>query len=313
MAKSEKNSTETFEVLEGRPIEDKDLEKVWLEMPIAQRILRIRGQYVMLDRDLADIYGVETKALKRAVKRNLERFPEDFCFELSKEESLRYQFGTLKNGRGQHSKYLPYAFTEQGVAMLSGVLHSEIAVNTSIEIMRAFVYMRRYMLENSGVVERLTNVESKVLDHEHKINEIFAEMDKTAVKTKGLFFENQEFDAYVFVCGLIKMATKRIVLVDNYVDEKVLAMLLKRAPNVSATIYTYSRSKIFQVDLSTYNEQYKDYPLAILPSYGIHDRFLFIDDCAYHFGASLKDLGKNTFFFSRETFTLEEILDHCAT
>lgn len=177
MAKSEKNSTETFEVLEGKPIEDKDLEKVWLEMPIAQRILRIRGQYVMLDRDLADIYGVETKALKRAVKRNLERFPEDFCFELSKEESLRYQFGTLKNGRGQHSKYLPYAFTEQGVAMLSGVLHSEIAVNTSIEIMRAFVYMRRYMLENSGVVERLTNVESKVLDHEHKINEIFAEMD----------------------------------------------------------------------------------------------------------------------------------------
>ena len=133
-------------------------------------------------------------------------------------------------------------------------------------------------------------------------------MDRGELKSKGLFYNNQEFDAYVFVCGLIRQAKKRIVLVDRYVDEKVLSMMLKRAEGVSVTIYTYDKSKVFEVDLATYNAQYADCPLEILPSYGVHDRFLFIDDTAYHFGASLKDLGKNTFFFTKEEFTLEEVL-----
>ena len=133
-------------------------------------------------------------------------------------------------------------------------------------------------------------------------------MDRGELKSKGLFYNNQEFDAYVFVCALIRQAKKRIVLVDRYVDEKTLAMMLKREKGVSVTIYTYDKSKALKVDLATYNEQYPDSPMQVLPSYGMHDRFLFIDDTAYHFGASLKDLGKNTFFFTQEDFTLDEVL-----
>lgn len=181
--------------------------------------------------------------------------------------------------------------------------------------MRAFVAMRQCLYENGGLVRRLSNVESTVLDqgaklleHDHKLDEVFAAMDRGELKSKGLFYNNQMFDAYVFVCNLIRKAKNRIVLVDRYVDEKVLAMMLKRKTGVSVTIYTYDKSKVFAIDLATYNAQYADSPIKILPSYGIHDRFLFIDDSAYHFGASLKDLGTNTFFFSEEEFTLEEVL-----
>ncbi len=199
--------------------------------------------------------------------------------------------------------------------MLSSVLKSKIAVNVSIAIMDAFVAMRQYLYENGGIVNRLTNVEVKVLEHDrknmefsHKLDEVFEAMDRGELKSKGLFYNNQVFDAYVFVCNLIRKAKKRIVLVDRYVDEKVLAMMLKRDAGVSVTIYTYDKSKVFNVDLATYNAQYADCPIEILPSYGMHDRFLFIDDTAYHFGASLKDLGTNTFFFSKEKFTLNEVL-----
>ena len=133
-------------------------------------------------------------------------------------------------------------------------------------------------------------------------------MDRNELKSKGLFYNNQEFDAYVFVCNLIRQAKKKIVLVDNYVNEKTLAMMLKRSKDVSVTIYTYDKSKVFEVDLTTYNVQYANCPIKILPSYGVHDRFLFIDETAYHFGASLQDLGKKTFFFSKEDFTIEEVL-----
>ena len=275
----------------------------------------IRDKQVLLDRDLATLYGVETKYINRAVKRNSNRFPEEFYFELTKDESLRCQNGTLKNGRGQHSKYSSFAFTEQGVAMLSAVLHSEKAVRISIAIMKAFVAMRHFMMQNGGLVNRLSNIETKdleqdarLLDHDHKIDALFEAMDRSELQSKGLFYNNQEFDAYVFVCGLIRQAKKRIVLVDRYVDEKTLAMMLKREKGVSVTIYTYDKSKVFEVDLATYNAQYADCPIEILPCYGMHDRFMFIDDIAYHFGASLKDLGKNTFFFTQEDFTLDEVL-----
>lgn len=210
---------------------------------------------------------------------------------------------------------MPFAFTEQGIAMLASVLHSDTAITATIQIMDAFVEMRHILLRSGGLVSRLSYVESKMLeqdarllDHDHKFDAVFEAMDRGELQSKGLYYNNQMFDAYVFVCGLIRQAKKRIVLVDRYVDEKVLAMMLKRGKEVSATIYTYDKSKVFEVDLATYNAQYADYPLKILPSYGMHDRFLFIDDTAYHFGASLKDLGANTFFFSKEDFTLEEVI-----
>ena len=206
--------------------------------------------------------------------------------------------------------------------MLSAVLHSENAIRVSIGIMNAFVAMRHFMMQNGGFINRLSNVEAKIIDqdermlaqdrkmleHDQKIDELFEAMDRGELRSKGLFYNNQVFDAYVFVCGLIRQAKKRIVLVDRYVDEKTLTMMLKRQKDVSVTIYTYDKSKVFGVDLSVYNAQYPNYPIKILPSYGMHDRFLFIDEIAYHFGASLKDLGSNTFFFSKEEFTLDEVM-----
>ena len=301
--------------------DEKPLEPTVEDMPIARQILVIRDKQVMLDRDLATLYGVETKVLNQAVKRNQERFPERNCFQLTRDElpnPSKSQIVTLNvsgNKRGSNVKKLPFAFTEQGVAMLASVLRSETAVRISLQIMDAFVAMRHILLRNGGLVNRLSNVESKMLEqdarlleHDHKFDTIFEAMDRGELQSKGLYYNNQIFDAYVFVCGLIRQAKRRIVLVDRYVDEKVLAMMLKRGKGVSATIYTYDKSKVFKVDLATYNAQYADCPLKVLPSYGMHDRFLFIDDTAYHFGASLKDLGTNTFFFSKEEFTLDEVL-----
>ena len=299
-----------------------------VETGVAKMIQVIRNKQVLLDRDLATLYGVETKRINEQVKRNIERFPEDFCFQLThseafeisnQPENLKSQIATSSWG-GRRKQ--PFAFTEQGVAMLSAVLHSPTAVKVSIEIMKAFVSMRHYLMENGGFINRLSNIETTLLDqnsrisaqeshlinHDHKLDEIFEAMDRGELKAKGLFYNNQEFDAYVFVCGLIRQAKKKIILVDNYVNEKTLAMMLKRNKGVSVTIYTYDKSKVFEVDLTAYNAQYAECPIEILPSYGVHDRFLFIDDTAYHFGASLQDLGKKTFFFSKEDFTLNEVL-----
>ena len=299
----------------------KDIEHVALNpldrSGIGKMIQVIRGKQVLLDRDLAALYGVETKRINEQVKRNIERFPKDFCFQLDATEHkfLRSQIATTKTETRGGRQYFPYAFTEQGVAMLSSVLKSESAIKVNIAIMRAFVQLRHLMMGNGGFVSRLSNVEAKLLDqdrknveYDRKFDELFEAMDRGELKSKGLFYNNQEFDAYVFVCALIRQAKKRIVLVDRYVDEKTLAMMLKREKGVSVTIYTYDKSKALEVDLATYNEQYPDSPMQVLPSYGMHDRFLFIDDTAYHFGASLKDLGKNTFIFTQEDFSLDEVL-----
>ena len=209
---------------------------------VEKMILVIRDKQIMLDRDLATLYGVETKRINEQVKRNKERFPEDFCFLLTMEETkiLRSQNATLEkesaNLKGKHSKYRSLAFTEQGIAMLSSVLKSETAIRVNIAIMRAFVAARQILMQNGGLVNRLSNVESKMLEqdarlqeHDHKFDTIFEAMDRGELQSKGLYYNNQMFDAYVFVCGLIRQAKKRIVLVDRYVDEKVLAMMLKRS------------------------------------------------------------------------------------
>ena len=181
-----------------------------VESGVGKMIQVIRGKQVLLDRDLATLYEVETKYINRAVKRNPNRFPDEFYFELTKEESLRCQDGTIKTGRGQHSKYSSYAFTEQGVAMLSAVLHSEKAIRVSIDIMKAFVAMRHFILQNGGFINRLSNVEAKLFDqdrknveYDRKFDEVFEAMDRGELKSKGLYYNNQEFDAYVFVCLLV--------------------------------------------------------------------------------------------------------------
>ncbi|WP_298768112.1 ORF6N domain-containing protein [uncultured Fibrobacter sp.] len=292
-----------------------------MELDVEKMIRVVRGKQVLLDRDIATLYGVETRAINQAVKRNIERFPDRYCFQLEKSELDNLKSQNVISSWGG-DRFKPYVFTEQGFAMLSSVLKSKVAVNVSIAIMDAFVAMRQYLYQNGGIVNRLSNVEAKdleqdsrltghdehLLDHDRKFDELFEAMDRGELKSKGLFYNNQEFDAYVFVCNLIRQAKKRIVLVDRYVNEKTLTMMLKREKGVSVTIYTYDKSKVLELDLATYNEQYPDSPMQVLPSYGMHDRFLFIDDTAYHFGASLKDLGKNTFFFTQEDFTLDEVL-----
>lgn len=306
---------------------EKELEQVeGQQLPVENKVeslIRvIRGQQVMLDRDLAELYGVETKVLNQAVKRNLGRFPDDFRFQLTKEECSRSQIVTLNEGRGSNIKYLPYAFTEQGVAMLSGVLKSSTAVEVNIRIMRAFVSMRHFMVNNAAVFQRLETIEfnqlesnkvqAKILAHQevqdHRIDEIFRRLDEGMYKPKqGIFFDNQIYDAYSFVSELVKGAKQRIILIDNYVDETVLTLLDKRGENVSATIYTQQVSRQLRLDVDRHNSQYP--PIEVDVFRRSHDRFLCIDDTVYHVGASIKDLGKKWFAFSKmEDFKPEELV-----
>ena len=281
----------------------------------------IRGQQVMLDKDLATLYGVETKVLNQTVKRNIERFPDDFRFELNREECLRSQIVT-SNGRGGN-RYSTYVFTEQGVAMLSSVLRSQTAIEVNIQIMRAFVSMRHFMVNNASVFSRLETMEYhqlEILQHQQdtdkhieatnkRIDEVFRRLDEGNAKPKqGVFYNGQVYDAYTFVSDLIKSAKKRIVLIDNYVDETVLTLLDKRDNNVSAIIYTQQISRQFQLDIDRHNAQYA--PIDVETFRLSHDRFLCIDDDVYHIGASIKDLGKKWFGFSKmEILTPDELVE----
>lgn len=273
----------------------------------------------MIDSDLAELYGVKIKRLNEQVKRNSERFPVDFCFQLSEEEYttlslygtsvgedvLRSQIATLeiKNKRGQHRKYLPYAFTEQGVAMLSAVLRSETAIKTSIQIINAFVAMRRFIATNAQIFHRIDTVERKQLEHkleaDEKFKKIFSAIEAKEIKPRqGIFYDGQIFDAYRFVSGLFRAAKKSVIIIDNYIDETVLAHLTKRAENVKVTILTKAISGQLALDIKKYNEQYPAIELKEFKN--SHDRFIIIDgNTIYHFGASLKDLGKKWFAFSK--------------
>ena len=278
-------------------------------------------QQVMLDKDLATLYGIETKVLNQTVKRNIERFPDDFRFELSREECLRSQFVT-SNGRGGN-RYSTYAFTEQGVAMLSSVLRSKTAIEVNIQIMRAFVSMRHFMVNNASVFSRLETIEYhqlEILQHQQdtdkhleesdkRIDEVFRRLDEGNAKPKqGVFYNGQIYDAYTFVSDLIKSAKKRIILIDNYVDDTVLTLLDKRENGVSAVIYTQQISRQLQLDIDRHNAQYA--PIDVETFRFSHDRFLCIDDDVYHIGASIKDLGKKWFGFSKmEILTPDELVE----
>ncbi len=227
---------------------------------IENRIYTIRGQQVMLDSDLARIYQVETKVFNQAVKRNTDRFPESFCFQLMQDEfdtiNLRSQFVTSSLNYGGR-RYLPYAFTEQGIAMLSAVLRSDIAIKVSIEIMNAFVEMRRILISNASLLHRLDKMEIKQLEADQKFEEIFKAFESGKLHSeKGIFYNGQIFDAYTFVSDIIRSSQSSIILIDNYVDDTVLTLLGKRNNNVTSTIYTKSISNQLRLDVQRYNSQY---------------------------------------------------------
>ena len=337
---------------------------------IENKIFTIRGVQVMLDKDLAELYEVETKVLNQAWKRNIERFPEEFCFQLTKEEvessrsqivtlntedsflksqiatsktenispklqivtstftngSSRSQIVTLNNGRGSNIKYLPYAFTEQGVAMLASILKSETAVKVSIQIMNAFVQMRHFLAANGSLFARLDLVEKRQIETEKKLNrnllridekldineknfeKVFDALEAADLPKQGVFCDGQIFDSYKFVSDLIRKAKTSIVLVDNYVDDTVLSMLDKRKSGVSATIYTQSISKQLTLDLQKHNTQYAPIDVRLIKNF--HDRFLFLDEkIIYHIGASIKDLGKKVFGFSKLGLDAKQIMN----
>ena len=264
----------------------------------------IRDRQVMLDRDLSVLYGVETKRLNEQVKRNIERFPDDFMFQLTKEEfeEWKSQFATSKS-IVMGARKLPYAFTEQGIAMLSSVLKSKTAVEVNIRIMRAFVSMRRFITTNAQLFQRLETIEYHQLEmkqHQEvtdkRIDEVFRRLDANTPPMQGIFYDGQVFDAYRFVSDLIRKAEHAVVLIDNYADDTVLTLLDKRKEGVSATIYTQRVSNQFQQDVDRHNAQY---PLIRVKRFcKAHDRFLLIDDEVYHIGASIKDLGKKWFGFT---------------
>lgn len=276
---------------------------------IRKLIYSIRGKQVMLDSDLASLYQVETKNLNRAVKRNIERFPESFCFQLTEDEveNLRFQFGTSSLNHGGR-RYLPMVFSESGVAMASAVLRSEIAVKVSVEIMEAFVEMRRILTSNASLFNRLDKIELKQLEADQKFEEIFKALESDKIHSeKGVFYDGQIFDAYTFVADIIRNAGRSIILIDNYVDDTVLTLLGKRGQSVTATIYTKNISNQLQLDLQRYNSQYPSIDIHTFAQ--AHDRFLIIDETElYHIGASLKDLGKKWFAFSRMDIEVAKML-----
>ncbi|EDZ62598.1 hypothetical protein SMGD1_2822 [Sulfurimonas gotlandica GD1] len=279
------------------------------EETIKNKIYSIRGFQVMLDRDLAELYGVESKRLNEQVKRNIDRFPNEFMFQLTKNEleNWKSQFAT-SNRETMGLRKLPFAFTEQGVSMLSAVLKSDIAVSVSISIMKSFVQMRKFMSNNALVFQRLDSLEQKQFKTDEKVDAILDAIESKELKPKqGIFYDGQVYDAYVFVSDLIKSAKKSIVLVDNYCDESVLTLLSKRDADVKACIYTKNITKELQLDLKRHNTQYQKIELKKFDS--SHDRFLILDDKdVYHIGASLKDLGKKWFAFSKLDLDALDIL-----
>lgn len=270
---------------------------------IAQLIMNVRGMQVMVDRDLAVLYGVETKRLNEQVRRNIERFPERFRFQLTKEETDELVANCDRLKALKHSTVTPYVFTEQGISMLSTVLHSQTAIAVSIKIMDAFVSMRRFIATNAQLFQRLETIEYHQLEmkqHQEvtdkRIDEVFRRLDANIPPIQGIFYDGQVFDAYRFVSDLMRKAKRSIVLIDNYVDDTVLTLLDKRENGVTATIYTQRISNQFQLDVDRHNAQYP--PIEIKQFNKAHDRFLLIDDEVYHIGASIKDLGKKWFGFT---------------
>ena len=293
----------TQEKKEILPQKEAEVPAIEIVQPAIEKLIYvIRDKQVMVDSDLAMLYQVETGALNRAVKRNIKRFPEDFRFQLTVKEyeNLKCQSGISsmnENGYGGR-RTLPYVFTEQGISMLASVLHSEVAVNVSIGIMRAFVEMRRFIANNALLFERISNVELKQLEYQkqtdEKLEQIFEYISEHEEASQKVFFDGQIYDAFSLIVSLIQKAEKEITLIDGYVDVGTLNLLSKKNENVSVTIYTQKRTRLSKTDVENFNAQYPT--LEVKYTKVFHDRFLILDrETAYHVGASLKDAGKKCF------------------
>lgn len=282
---------------------------------VENKILTIRDVQVILDRDLADLYNVETKRLNEQVRRNILRFPKNFRFQLTQNEFQELVANCDRFSSLKHSTVCPFAFTEQGVAMLASVLRSETAIRVSIRIMDAFVSMRHFLINNADVFRRLSTIEYhqlEMMQHQQesdkRIDEVFRRLDEGSVQPKqGIFYDGQVYDAYTFVSDLVKSAKRSIVLIDNYVDETVLTLLDKRIIGVTADIYTQQINQQLHLDINRHNSQYPHINVSVFRR--SHDRFLCIDDVVYHIGASIKDLGKKWFAFAKmEVLTPAELI-----
>lgn len=287
----------------SKPEEQTTIGVVETEQPDIRRLIYVvRNQQVMLDSDLAKLYQVETKVFNQAVKRNITRFPENFRFQLSKVEyeSLRSQFVTSKEDEIKKGgrRYLPYVFTEQGIAMLSAVLRSDVAIQVSINIMNTFVEMRRFISNNTLLFERISSMELKQLQYQKqtdaKLEQIFEYISEHEEPKQKVFFDGQIYDAFSLLISLMQKAKKEIVLIDGYVDIVTLNLLAKKNEGVSVMVYTHQRTRLSNMDVAIFNTQYPD--LEVKHTNVFHDRFLILDrEIMYHIGASLKDAGKKTF------------------
>ena len=268
---------------------------------IKNLIYEVRGKQVMLDSDVAMLYKYSTKNINKAMKRNIDRFPEDFCFQLTKEEvkKMWFHFGTtsgIEKFKYRSEQYLPYVYTEQGIAMLSGVLKNEIAVQVSIDIMRAFIEIRKFITNNGQVFQEISTIKEKLLEYDKNFDLVFNELQKnklTEFKQK-IFFQGQIWDSYSLIVDIIKKAKKKILIIDNYIDDSILKMLTKKNKGVEVTILTSNKNTISKLDIRKFNGEYPTLKLAATNKF--HDRFIIIDNKElYHCGASLKDLGKKCF------------------
>ncbi|MGE4418446.1 MAG: ORF6N domain-containing protein [Sulfurimonas sp.] len=275
---------------------------------ISSKIYTIRGVQVMLDRDLARLYKVENRVLNQAVKRNIERFPLEFMFQLTKEEFENWKSQiVISNSDKMGLRKIPYVFTEQGVSMLSAVLKSDTAIQTSIKIINSFVQMRKFLLDNASIFQRFDKIEQQLLLYDNNFIKIFKAIESKQLKpTQGIFYDRQIYDAYIFASDLIKTAKEEIILIDNYIDDTVLT-LFSKVPNIQVTIYTNSVSKQLKLDYEKYSKQYSNITLKTFKN--SHDRFLILDKKEiFHLGASLKDLGKKWFAFSKINIDVDDLL-----
>jgi len=280
---------------------------------IKNMIYTIRGKQVMLDSDVAKLYHYETKNINKAMKRNIERFPDDFCFQLSEleVENLRFQNGTssseIENYGGR--RYLPYVYTEQGISMLAGVLKNDVAIKISISIIRAFIEMRKFLSLNGQVFERLTNMEYKLLEHDKKFDLIFNELQHEENIKQKVFFKGQFWDSYSVIVDIIKRAQKQIIIIDNYISDTTLKMLAKKNNGVEVIIITLPNTCIKSIDIDKFN---KEYPvLKVQKTNRFHDRFIIIDKQEiYHCGTSIKDAGNKCFAINKieDTEIIEKLV-----
>ena len=263
---------------------------------IKNMIYNIRGKQVMLDSDLASLYQVETKVFNQAVKRNIKRFPELFRFQLTEKEfnNLRSQSVTSSSNTHGGRRYMPYVFTEQGIAMLSAVLKSDIAIEMSIKIINSFVEMRNLLMFSQELYSRLDRVELKQLETDKKLEEVFTYIARNKEVKQKIFFNGQIYDAFSFLVSIIQKANREIILIDNYIDIYTLNILCKKNSNVKVKIYTAGKGNLTTKDIEKFNEQYKN--LTVKTNKDFHDRFLILDSNeVYHIGASIKDAGKKNF------------------